>query len=299
MAQVGATTQASPYAPRFAQGANLVPRLLFRIEPDAASALGTPAGRRALRSQRTVSEKLPWKTLPPLTGAVESQFVWPTILGEHLLPFRVEKAAEFVLPFTQSGEILDPAENKIDRWPGLATWMRSAEAVWQANQDGKLTLADQIDHMKKLSQQAPMPAVRVIYAASGMHVSAAVLRDTRVVIEHSVYWATAATSEEADFLVGILNSPSLTDLVRPYMSYGKDERHIDKSVWKLPIPTFDDGDEVHVRVATLASQLAVEIAALNFATTNFVTRRRAIREHLAKSEAGAELDAMVAELVAE
>jgi hypothetical protein len=234
-----------------------------------------------------------------LTGAVESQYIWPTILGEHILPFRIMPPAEFVLPLTSSGEVLDISESKIDRWPGLANWMRAAETLWREHQDGKLTLTQQINHMKKLSQQAPFPSSRVVYAASGMHVSAAVLRDPRVVVEHGAYWATAVSPDEATFLVGILNTPSLTELVRPYMSYGKDERHIDKNVWKLPIPPYDAANLSHVRIVALAEQLASQIAALEFATPNFVTQRRTIRTLLASSEAGAELDALAAEVVTE
>lgn len=296
-AVVGVASVGSPYAPRFAQGANLVPRLLFRVEPDDQSALGAPAGRRPVRSQRTVSEKVPWKKLSPLTGAVEDQYIWPTILGEHVLPFRIAPPADFVLPLTRDGEVLGPSGNKIDRWPGLASWMRQADEIWRNNQDGKLTLIKQIDHMKKLSQQAPFPGTRVVYAASGMHVSAAVLRNPRVVVEHGVYWAAVASPDEATFLVSILNTPSLTDLVRPHMSYGKDERHIDKNVWKLPIPTYDLGDPVHLRIVELGDQLTDRVGEVGFTSSYFVTQRKAVRTFLADSPEGKELDALVSKVV--
>lgn len=51
----------SPYATRFAQGAIVVPRMLFVVEPDQSSPLGAGAGRRAIRSFRSQSEKQPWK----------------------------------------------------------------------------------------------------------------------------------------------------------------------------------------------------------------------------------------------
>ncbi len=294
-----AATKGSPYAARFAQGANLVPRLLFRVEADTASSLGAPAGRRPVRSRRTVSEKAPWKSLQPLTGAVEAEYVWPTILGEHVLPYRIMPLAEFVLPLTADGEVLSPTGNKIDRWPGLASWLRKADEVWRQNQHGKLTLIKQINHMKKLGQQAPFPSIRVVYAASGMHVSAAVLTDRSVVVEHGAYWAAVASQNEAAYLVGILNTPSLTDLARPYMSYGKDERHIDKNVWKLPIPAYDEDNETHVRISRLSHELAQEVASITFPTTNFVSQRRAVRTYLAASPLGQEIDTLVADLFTE
>ena len=58
-------------------------------------------------------------------------------------------------------------------------------------------------------------------------------------IEHKLYWGTVSNRDEGYFLCADINRPELTQLVRPLMSYGKDERHIDEQVWKLPVPTYD------------------------------------------------------------
>lgn len=293
-----AAADESPYRSRFAQGANLVPRVLFRVEPDPAASLGAPAGRRALRSERTAGEKPPWKTLPPMTGSVETEFLWPTVLGESVVPFRILTTATFVVPMQANGALHDPAGATIDRWPGLADWMRRAAGIWEVHRTGKLSLTEQINHMGKLEQQAPLPSTRVVYAASGMHLSAAVLRDPNVLVEHGLYWATVTSPDEARFLVGILNTPGITDLVRPLMSYGKDERHVDKHVWKLPIPAYDANDVAHARIAELSELIETEVAELEWPTRNFVTVRRRLRDHLAASPLGQELDALTREVVA-
>jgi hypothetical protein len=67
--------------------------------------------------------------------------------------------------------------SKIDAYPGLAAWTRAAEHQWITHGDSKMTLTEQIDHMRKLTQQLPVPPVSVAYAASGMHVSAALVTD--------------------------------------------------------------------------------------------------------------------------
>ena len=287
----------SPYAPRFSNGANLFPRLLFRVEAGASSALGVPAGRASVKSKRSASEKKPWKGLADLTGTVETEFLWPTILGEQIVPFRVMPPEQFVIPLTQTGKVLDGSDNRIDGYPGLASWVRRAEELWAENASSKMTLAEQIDHMKKLTQQIPVPGIRVAYAASGMHVAAALVTDPRVIIEHAVYWAAVTTADEGRYLVGILNSPSLTQLARPLMSYGKDERHIDKHVWKLPIPTYDPGNETHQEIVRLSGELELEIASQTFRSKNFVTTRRDLRAYIAATTMGKELDAAVSELL--
>lgn len=287
----------SPYSVRFSQGATLVPRVLCRAESAPATALGVPAGRVRVRSKRSPSEKRPWKDLPEMSGTVESEFVWPTILGEHVVPFRVMPADEFVLPLTQQGALLTGDDERIDGYPGLAAWVRHAEAAWAEHGKPSLRFDERLDYMRGLTQQIPPTPVRVAYAASGMHVSAALVTDPRIVIEHGVYWAAVRTPAEGNYLVGILNTPSLTDLVRPLMSYGKDERHIDKHVWKLPIPTYDPADATHLEIARLAGELTDEIAELTFRSSNFVTTRRDLRVHLAATPAGRRLDELVIELL--
>lgn len=287
----------SPYSKRFAQGANLVPRVMFRVEEAAVTALGLPAGRKNVRSKRSVSEKAPWKTLPDMVGTVETQFVWPTILGEHVVPYQISDPDLFVVPLTRQRQVLDGEHPKIDGFPGLAAWMRRAEELWAAHGRSKLTLAGQIDHMRKLTQQLPVPSLRVVYAASGMHVSAALLKDQRVLVEHGVYWASVVSEAEGYFLVGILNSPSLTEMVRPFMSYGKDERHVDKHVWKLPIPAYDASDESHVAISSLARALAEQVALRRDPAINFVAARRSLRSHLAADDTARELNDRVIDLL--
>ena len=196
--------------------------------------------------------------MPDMTGTVEAEFLWPTVLGEQVVPFRVLPADNFVVPLTQKGEVLGGDHPGLDAYPGLAAWMRKAEGLWGEHGGSKMTLVEQIDHMRKLTQQIPVPGLGVAYAASGMHVSAALVTDPRMIIEHAVYWATVTTEAEGNYLVGILNSPSLTELARPLMSYGKDERHIDKHVWKLPIPVYDSTNDLHLAITRLSDELTEE-----------------------------------------
>lgn len=296
----GAVGAVSTYADRFANGANLFPLVLFRVEADAASPLGAGGGRTAVRSRRSVYENAPWKDLATVTGTVEQQFVWPVIYGENILPFRLTTPASCVVPITRDGTLLRPSEEAIDRWPGLAAWTREVEEVWLSHRGAStISWPRQMDHMRKLTGQVPAVGNRVVYAASGQHVSAAVLTDPHALVEHSAYWAAVSSHNEASYLVGIMGTPGLTDLVRPYMAYGKDERHVDKSIWRLPIPAYDPDDVDHVRIVDLSNRLASEIADIEFTSSYFVTRRKQVRAHILASPTGQELDAVVAEAIHE
>jgi hypothetical protein len=131
-----------------------------------------------------------------------------------------------------------------------------------------------------------------------MHVAAALVDDPTAVIEHKLYWAPIASLEAGLFLSAILNSTVLTELVRPMMSYGKDERDIDKYVWNLPIPRYDNADPTHHRLAELGRDQCQTVAGLNFEEgLNFVTMRRRIRAELARHPAASEIEAIVMEML--
>ncbi len=294
---VSGDDEKSVYAKSFSQGANLVPRLMFRVEAAPASGLGVPANMVSVRSKRSATEKKPWKDLAEIAGAVEAEFVWPTLLGEQVVPFLVRQPEMFVVPLTQKGYLLKGDDAKIDAYPGLAAWTRTAEQTWETLRRSTMTLSDQINHMMKLTNQVPVTHTRVVYAKAGMHLAAAVVTDHRPIIDHKLYWGAVGSESEAHYLVGILNAPITTELAQPLMSYGKDERDIDKTVWKLPIPAFDPDDETHTEVAALARTLADEIASQTFTSDNFVTIRRSVRAYIAASGSGQKLDRLVADLL--
>ncbi|MFI5558551.1 N-6 DNA methylase [Amycolatopsis japonica] len=284
----------SPYKPRFSQGASLVPRVLFFVSPQGGGPLGLGAGRTAVKSTRSSNEKEPWKRLPALEGVVETEFIRPVLLGESVLPYRLLAPRKAVLPL-EGTNILGVDSQKIEAYPELAAWWRSANEVWNQNRSSELlTLTEQMDFRGKLTSQLPGTARRVVYSKSGMHVSASLVESPNVIIEHTLYWATVASRDEGMYLCAILNTPTLTDLVRPLMAYGKDERHIDKHLWRLPIPLYDANNPVHRRLAELGAIEASRIADLDIdVSSNFVALRRRIREWLAASPYADELEEIV------
>ncbi|MFI8815009.1 MULTISPECIES: N-6 DNA methylase [unclassified Streptomyces] len=292
---VGEDLISSPYRKRFWQGASIVPRVLFFVEQQETGPLGLGGGRVAVRSERSSTEKSPWKSLPDMEGVVEKEFVRPALLGESVLPFRLLPPRKVVLPIEGNATLLNGEHPHLERYPDLANWWRAAEAQWMANRSSeRLTLSAQLDFRHKLSDQLPATPLRVVYGKSGMHVSAALVDDPNAIIDHVLYWGTVATPEEGMYLCAILNTPALTEVVRPLMAYGKDERHIDKAVWQLPIPEFNPLNPGHRRLAELGAAQAEHIAELTIdETANFVKLRRVIRSVLADSPQAEELDLLV------
>lgn len=288
----------SPYQARFAQGAIVVPRVLFVVEDQPTNPLGVPAGRRPIRSARSVYENAPWKDLQRLEGVVEEDFVRPLYLGESVLPHRLLPPRLCVVPW-DGAQLLDGDSSRLDMYPGLATWWRDAESKWLENRKSdKLTLIAQLDYRRKFRDQWPAQPQRVVYSKAGMHLVAARVTDTTAVIDHKLYWGAAADEEEALYLCAVLNSPTVTERVRPLMSYGKDERDIDKAVWRLPIPIYSPNSELHRRLAQLGRDAELEVTALSIdERAHFPALRRALRKHLASTSTGREITEAVEALM--
>ena len=288
----------SPYRAYVRNGATIFPKILFFVETDSGGRLGLGAGRHVVRSSRSNMENPPWRDLPALQGVVESEFIRPVLLGETLLPYRILPAKKAVLPLDGSTLMTGPG-SRLDYYFGLAEWWREAEATWEAHRSStRLTLGEQLDFRRKLTAQLPAPPLRLAYCASGMHVAAAIVDDPTAVIEHALYYCAIESRAEGHYLSAILNSPTLTALARPLMSYSKDERHIDKHLWKLPIPRYDDADRTHQRLAELGQDQSQFVAGLDLEEgRHFVTLRRRVRAELAGHPATPEIEATVMEML--
>ena len=82
------------------------------------------------------------------------------------------------------------------------------------------------------------------------------------------------------------------------MSYGKDERHIHKHVWKLPIPEYDASQSALSRLAELGAQSEAIAATLPIREeVHFSAQRRDIRNQLSSSHISEEIDQLVYEIL--
>jgi hypothetical protein len=286
----------SAYYPLFSQGAVLLPRVAFVVERQQASALGLPAGHASVRSHRSSNEKKPWKSQPSLEGIVETEFLRPLHTGETLLHYRMAAPLSAVVP-CYAQRPLQPAE--IEAHPGLERWWEQASALWEAKRSSdNLSLMEQLDYQSKLTKQLPIPALRVVYNRSGMHVVGAKIRDRRAIVSSGLYWMPVFSEAEADYLCAILNSPVTTEHVRPLMSYGKDERDIAKHIWELPIPRFDAGNAAHRRLSEIGAELETVVAELELRSNRyFSSLRNDIRKVLQDRADTCEADEIVYELL--
>jgi hypothetical protein len=268
------------------------------VERLPTPALGTGAGRVAVRSLRGAKEKKPWKLLPPLNGTIERQFVRPLVIGETVLPYRLLKPLEVIIPW-DGKRLLRGADERMEDYPGLATWWRDAEAAWVANRSSdRLDLVGRLDYRHGISDQFPIAERRVIYTKSGMYLAAAIVKDQRTIIDQALYWAAAASEDEARFLVAVLSSETMTQRVRPLQARGQhNPRHFAKYVWRMPVPIYDSADSLHRSLVDLSAGAEELVANLELPSTSFESIRRRVRQTIAESEVGIQIESVVAEIL--
>jgi hypothetical protein len=290
----------SAYRKSFRQGATLVPRMLCLVERKSLGRLGGDPSAPFVVSRRNSQEKKPWKSQPGVEHRVEAEFLHPVLLGESILPYRVWRPFEGVVPVTAKGDVLDAQTAANRGYAGLHGWMSAAEAIWNANaESGSMKLVDRWNYHNELGAQFPIPRLRVVYAASGTLPAACVLYNSSAVIEHKLYWSAASARNEAGYLAAILNSETSRQRVAALQSRGQwGARDFDKVMFTLPIRRFDGTIGLHNELAAAAAEAERIAGAFELPeTVKFQRARKLIRDALTESGIAPQIDELVARLL--
>jgi hypothetical protein len=161
-----------------------------------------------------------------------------------------------------------------------------------------MTLRQRIDHMRTLSLQLAVPGPKIAYTKAGTRLSAAVVEDPSVVIDHMAYWAPIRSMNEARYLCVIINSDTVLQRVIPMQARGwRDPRHFDNLVWELPIPEFQEGSILHRELAAAGAEAETTASAVVLPEGDYRRKRRAVRNALGDTGLAARMDALVGRLL--
>ena len=290
----------SAYRKAFRQGATLVPRMLCLVERRQVGRLGADISAPSVQSRRSTQEKMPWKELPGIENTVEAQFLHPVLLGESILPFRIFRSFEGLVPVTDDGRVLDAKAAMDSGYDHLAGWMRKAEMVWDAHaESGQMKLAERWNFHGGLQSQFPLAPLRIIYAASGTIPAAVILRNSSAAIEHGIYWFAPGSINEGRYLLAILNSETARARGESMQARGQwGARHFDKVIFNLPIPRFDSKSYLHRELATLSAKAEKVATAVALPEkVKFQGARRLVRTALKDDGVAGDIDTAVARLL--
>jgi hypothetical protein len=273
--------------------------MLCLVERQAEASPGFDAAGPLVSSRRSNQEKPPWRELAGVRHRVEAEFLRPVLLGEAILPYRIFRTTEGVIPVSGT-TVLDAQGAARHGFAGLHGWMSAAEALWDTNAGhGHITLTGRWNRHDGLAAQFPLAPLRVVYAASAEIPAACLVRGSPAVVEHGVYWSEVATEDEGRFLVAVLNSETTRLAVRELHARGLGgTRHIDKVVFTLPIPRFDRSNALHGELAATADE-AEQIAAMVDVPRHvrFQRARHLMHDALATVGVAERIDWLVAQLL--
>ena len=312
----------SPYGGYARQGAVIVPRCLFFVNETDNTAVVQAAPTVTGNPRRGGQDKAPWKDLDltAITGqTVESRHLFSVHLGETIAPYVALQPLKALLPLRQGDDAIPVEVGGLGgiRLGGLNRRMRdrwqTISALWERNKApaNQLNLLGQLDYLHKLSSQLEWQRepgarpIRIVYASAGQP-TASLVQDDSVLVDYKLFWVACKNTEEASYLLAIINSDALQTAVRPLMSKGQfGARDLQKHLWKLPIPEFDPSQELHVTIAeagaTAAFAAEKKLAELREDRGDRLTVaivRRELRKWLRTSTEGRNVETAVARLLA-
>ena len=307
-----AGTEYSPYHSEFFQGATLVPRCLWFVEPADPATVATETPYVRTPDDVYANAKNPWKK--KIDGLIEKEFLFGTVLAKDLIPFVVRRLSLLVLPVSVSSagslDMIDSGDALARNFVHAHDWFRNAETIWESSRKTEShTVFQWLNYENKLTKQPFRSAFFVLYNASGTNLSASLItiKEARragplairgFVVDSKCYWFATDSEEEAHYLVGILNSAFVNMAIKPLQTQGlQGERDIHRRPFEAcNIPLFDHKNKRHKRIAELAKECRARLLpVVPKMDAPVATMRREAREIV--SGLLAKLDAEVAVLL--
>lgn len=265
-------TEPSPYVDDSIQGATLVPRAFWFVEvPQGAKALNIKKPNLATSRKIQPQSKEPWKGIT-ISGSIEKEFLFATLLSDNILPFSQKDYSMVVLPYNNR-KLITQREALAKGFPGFANWLLQAEKLWHERRKSQSELVPYVDWQGKLKRQNSRNGYRVVYNRSGTHIACTVVQaptqqkplkinDIEVngfIADSTTHYFEVITSDEAYYLAAYLNAPFVDETIKPYQSQGLfgaqsggGERDIYRRPFEvLPFPRFDGKNKKHLQLAQL------------------------------------------------
>ena len=311
---------ASQYAVHSRNGATIFPRCLFFVEETENPAIVQAGQSTTVNPRRGSQDKEPWRSLDLAIikdQTIETRHIYDVHLGETLVPYATLHPLKAILPVRRDDKVIPSDPNGVAsiRLGGLDRRMRTRwqiiSRLWEENKAAasKMDLLGQLDYYGKLSaqlarQQSPAERpIRVVYGGWGVP-TAALLREDETIVDYTLFWIACKDTREAYYLLSLINSDALYGMVTPFMPKGQfGARHLQKHLWKLPIPEFDPDDPLHAEMSE-AGEAAAEGAARQLAQlrkerdrVTVTIARRELRKWLRASPEGRAVEDAVGRLL--
>jgi len=294
----------SYYFEHFKEGATIVPRCFWFVQPVTGKGLGViDRAKPYLETHQEVERgaKEPWKGIE-VAGEVETDFLYATLLGRHLLPFGYTKLDLVVLPLEISEigvRMLNSQTALRDGYSGLHSWLSQVEKLWQARkkESTKENIYQWLNYRRKLISQHPTGYYNVLSTTFGTHLASCVINVTALarleaemlnpkgfVSDEATLLYQTKDLDEAQYLCAFLNSNFVNEAIKsdqPRGAWGpRDIVRRPFEALPIPIPKFNPKNEKHLKLAELSEECHQKVARLAVKGKSIGFLRNKVRQHL-------------------
>ena len=276
----------SPYAELSNQGPTIVDRRLFFVEEIPSTAAIPAANTTNVRPRTGDQDKITYEgQLNRLEGVVSNDYLFDVYLGECIAPFVALDPLRAALPVHRPTMTMPVDHSKCDdakhnacrlevealhqsmrrRWNTADGMFRDAHKTQTIkdlynNLNYRNKLTDQLEYLQGATKGGD--AVRVSYTSSGRP-TAAIIRDNHAIVDYVLFQIICRSENEAYYVITIINSNALASAAEKFMARGLfGARHFQRQGWKLPIPRYEPGNPLHVRLSKLGKAAEQECKAL-------------------------------------
>lgn len=280
-------TKCPYYHQKFFQGATIVPRCFWFVQPMKGSVYNEEAPFLETSEEANAEAKKPWVLVQ--RGQVEKEFLFETVLAKGLLPFAIVRRELIFLPAKTDGHgtlLMNTEQLLSEGKEHAAQWMIEVERIWEKKRasEGR-SIYQWLDYNNKLAHQNLNKKHIVLYNTSGKNLAAALhttaddlhgFKINGFAADAKTYYYYAKSQHEGDYLCAVLNSNVVNDLIKDYQPQGLyGERDIHRRPFEVcPIPPFNEENEDHMILTELGMECRKEMAKLTIHIEGKVGRAR-------------------------
>ncbi|MBI1785150.1 hypothetical protein HYR69_08395, partial [Candidatus Sumerlaeota bacterium] len=261
----------SPWYRKMAfQGATIVPRSLYFVERDEDCADVKDAPYLQSSQEAIREAKYQWRHKSvQVSGQVESDYLYYTILAKDLLPFCVRSADPIFLPikanrqgrleFYNTNRMIESGQTKAMKW------LAYVERTWNHfRKSEQYDACGRLNYNGLLLCQDPKAKYAVIYNGSGTNLTSAVhsyghfktldgIPVQGFIADAKTYYLYLNSEQHADYLCAALNAEPVMEAIKETMPRGlMGERDIHRRPFEAcHIPQFDPSVGLHQQIAAL------------------------------------------------
>ena len=279
------------YADRFKQGATIVPRAFYFVEPQALTVDVTTdvTGRTVnIRTHPLALEgaKKPWDGIS-LTGAVQGHYLYRTAIARNVIPFALVNPPLIALPLVteelaydkdaelagkRQWRMLDSAALTARGDLEAAKWFGQCERLWaerlsDSAKKQKMSSIGRVDFQRGLSDQPTDGRWAVMFNRSAKDGNACIVRTDwfaqHFLVDFAMYVCFVESEDEARFIKCYLNSGYINKAIKAFQTTGHfGERDVTKKILEFPWPRYSRNVPLHRTLAALGKQMASSVQSI-------------------------------------